>query len=355
MIHNSRFSGNLRFVYEEMKKREENFQFVIVSKKQLFSVSGNKLKRLLGKLKGGFYFYFVLNYHLATAEYVFLNDNFLPLAYMKVSPKTKIVQLWHGVGAFKRFGLTTEGNPKVRHWVEKGNRQVSQLFVSSRQIIPYYAEAMGIPEEKIFATGIPVTDYYFDEEKKKEGRKHFYEQYPFLAGKKLLLYTPTFRATEEENKAIWEHFDCRRIKEGLGDDWAVLVRRHPQISMPEEKLSEGCYDVTGYGDIKELYLAASVLVNDYSSTVVEYALLKKPIVLFAYDLEAYDRGFYRDYRENAPGEIVTELSELIRAVKEEKTDEERLSHFLSLQYDRMDDKASKRVVDKVLEDKNRIR
>lgn len=348
MIHNSRFAGNLRFVYEEMKSREEGFQFVVVSKKQLFSASGNRWQRLFGKIKGGFYFYLVLNYHLATAGYIFLNDNFLPLAYMKVSPKTKIVQLWHGVGAFKRFGLTTESRPEVRHCVEKGNKKVTHLFVSSSQIVSYYEEAMGIPKERIFPDGIPVTDYYFDEEKKAEGRKHFYEQYPQLKEKKLLLYTPTFRQSAEENAGIWEHFDCGRIKEGLGEDWALLVRRHPQIAMPEGEMPEGCYDVTSYADIKELYVAADVLVNDYSSTVVEYALLQKPIVMFAYDLAEYDRGFYRDYRENAPGEIVASVEELIKAVKEENRDMEKLRHFQKMQYDTMDGGASRRVVDRVL-------
>lgn len=351
MIHNSRFAGNLRFVYEEMKSRDAGFQFVVVSKKQLFSVSGNRWQRIFGKIKGGLYFYLVLNYHLATAGYIFLNDNFLPLAYMKVSPKTKVVQLWHGVGAFKRFGLTTENRREVRRCVEKGNKKVTHLFVSSSQIISYYEEAMGIPRERIFPDGIPVTDYYFDEEKKAEGRKHFYEQYPQLAGKKLLLYTPTFRQSPEENAGIWEHFDCSRIKEGLGEDWALLVRRHPQIAMPEKEMPEGCYDVTSYADSKELYVAADVLVNDYSSTVVEYALLQKPVVLFAYDLEEYDRGFYRDYRENAPGEIVTSQEELIKAVKEENKDMKKLQHFQKMQYDTMDGGASRRVVDRVLDGK----
>ncbi len=54
--------------------------------------------------------------------------------------------------------------------------------------------------------------------------------------------------------------------------------------------------MTDYSDITDLYMVADCLVTDYSSTVVEYVLLDKPIILFAYDLDKYDRGFYRDYR-----------------------------------------------------------
>ena len=44
MIHNSRFRGNFRYIYEEMKKRGP-FTFVVLSKEQLFSVSGNGIVR----------------------------------------------------------------------------------------------------------------------------------------------------------------------------------------------------------------------------------------------------------------------------------------------------------------------
>ncbi len=362
MIHNSKFRGSLKFIQDEMKKRDSEFEFVVVSKKQLFSASGKGFTKLLSLCKGVFYFYVVLNFHLATAGYIFLNDNFQPLAYMNVSKKTKVVQVWHGVGAFKRFGLSTETDPVVRSCTSKGNERVTHLFVSSKQVIPYYAEAMGMSEDKIYADGIPVTDYYFDEEKKMAGREHFYKKYPELRSKKVLLYTPTFRESNEENLALLEHFNVKAIKEQLGEEWAVLVRLHPQIHKQITIKEDGCYDVTGYSDIKELYVVADVLVNDYSSTVVEYALLGKPIILFAYDLEKYDRGFYRDYKEHASGCIVHDEEELLKTLElvcgdtsctQEKEKMEALlkenrEHFLSLQYDTMDGKATKRVVDRVL-------
>ena len=143
----------------------------------------------------------------------------------------------------------------------------------------------------------------------------------------------------------------------------MLVRLHPQIHKQVTINESGCYDVTGYSDIKELYVIADVLVNDYSSTVVEYALLGKPIILYAYDLEKYDRGFYRDYRENAPGVIAYNQEELMQVLgvicgrEQDTTQKEELDlrmtknreHFLSLQYDYMDGMATKRVVDRVLE------
>ena len=402
MIHNSKFKGSLKFIYEEMKKRDKEFEFIILSKKQLFSVSGKGIKKVLSLCKASFTFYVIWNYHLATAEYIFLNDNFQPLVYMNVSKKAKVVQVWHGVGAFKRFGLSTETDSLVRYCTSKGNQKLTHLFVSSKQVIPYYAEAMGVEESKIFPDGIPVTDYYFDEAKKEEAKKKVYQTYPELVGKKVILYTPTFRKSDEENKTLLNHFNYREIRAQLGEDWAILIRLHPQIKKEVKITGSGCYDVTEYGDIKELFLVADVLINDYSSTVVEFALLKKPILLYAYDLEQYDRGFYRDYKKYAPGVIVYNEEELLSFLKQicldsricfvsadnlkDKSDleknndlsskaylienndfskninldnkldlekncclkKEKLENFLNIQYDKMDGQATKRVVERVL-------
>ena len=339
MVHNSKFKSNLGYMYQAMKKENPNRKFVIVSKADLFS--GGTLK----KIKGALYFYFGLNYHLATAEYVFLNDNFLPLSCMHVSKKTKIVQMWHGIGAWKRFGLTTEEDPVTREAVEKGNKKVTHLFVSAKRIVPFYEEAMGIPKERIYPVGLPVLDFYFREDMRKQARERFYESYPMLRNKKILLYTPTFRATKEENEQLLKRFQAEKLKNALGEDWAVLVRLHPALKGQFVESGEGCYDASGYADVKDLYEVADVLVNDYSSTMVEYVLLDKPIVLFSYDLEKYDRGFYADYVKNSPGPIVTDLEQLVEVVKKQEVDEEARERFLQLHYDYYDADNTKRVME----------
>ena len=50
-------------------------------------------------------------------------------------------------------------------------------------------------------------------------------------------------------------------------------------------------------DEQNLLLLADILIADYSSIMVDYTILEKPILLFAYDLEDYKsnlRDFYFD-------------------------------------------------------------
>lgn len=349
LIHNSHFKDNMKRIYEELKKRDASFQFVVVSKKELLGTRGAGVKRLFYKIKGGLYFLFSLNYHLATANYIFLNDNFMPLCYMRLSKKTRLVQLWHGVGAFKRFGLSTETDPDIRECVRKGNEKISCLCVTSKQAVDVFHEALGVPVSKIYPTGIPITDCFFCEEWLSQAVENVYRAYPGIQGKQILLYTPTFRENPEKNQDLLEHFDYRQLLSKLGEEYVLLLRFHPQLTQCIQiEETQQCRNVTEYEDVKELFAAADVLINDYSSTIVEYALLGKPSVLYAYDLASYDRGFYYDYRDMAPGPVVSDMDSLIEVIRGGKFEEERRRHFLELQYDVLDGKATERVVDTVL-------
>lgn len=335
MIHNDYKCGNLKYLYEELKKERPDDFFVFVSKSDFYK----------DKIRGFLYFYFILSFHFMTAGEIYLNDNFLPLAFIPLKKGVKVVQLWHGIGAFKRFGLSTEKNEEVRKLVIKGNKKVTHLFISSKEVLLFYEEAFQVSRERIYPAGLPVLDFYFDEEKKKKARENFFAQFVNLKNKKILLYTPTFRNTMEENKALLEFFSAQRLKEKLGDEWVILMRLHPALSGSNiiSDLSEVVYDVSDYKDIKELYEVSNILVNDYSSTVIEFSLLGKPVIFFAPDLEKYDRGFYRDYKETVPGKIVRDTEELVRVIKEGEFDIEKMRRFLELHYDYYDSNNCKRI------------
>lgn len=314
--HSSGLNGNFLELYRRMKENPD-YRFVILSKQELFRGDGSGVFSVFRKMRGGFVFFFVLPFHMATAKRVLFNDNFLPLGYMRTEMSgTQFIQLWHGAGAFKRFGLSTEGREDVRRAVGRANQKITHLFITSEQVRPFYEEAFAISREKIFITGIPATDLYFDEARKCGRITDFFDRYPALRGKKLLLYAPTFRSSDEENQKLLEWFDVNRVHEILGEDWVILVKMHPRFPVGHVKESDFCVDLTEYSDISDLYLVTDLFVTDYSSSVVEYALLDKPLLLYAYDLKRYDRGFYFPYEEMAPGRIARRQEELEQMLAE---------------------------------------
>lgn len=336
--HNHGLNGNLLQIKKGLMKAEASVEIKWYAKKDMFSGGG------LGKIKGIFGFFILLPFQMATAEIIFLNDNFLPLAYCYPSKRTKIVQLWHGAGAFKKFGLSTETDERVKQQVERANSRLTHLFVTSEKVIPFYQEAFGIKKDRIYVTGIPVTDVYFEQDRKEQAQERFYKIYPELHEKRLLLYTPTFRRTSRENLEIMEHFPMERLQELLGDSWVVLVKMHPKYPVSNIPRHSFCYDMTNYAHITDLYFVSDLLVTDYSSTVVEYVLLDKPVILYAYDLEEYDRGFYREYESSVPGEIAQNEEELLALLSGLGENSTRRQAFADMQYDYKDNGATERIL-----------
>lgn len=333
--HNHGLNGNFLELYRKMKEVSQDYRFVILSKRDLFwQAEGGGKKSLPALVRGATFFFVALPYHMATAQKVFLNDNFLPMAYMRTNQRdTQFVQLWHGAGAFKRFGLSVEKNPEVAQRVKCANQRITHLFVTSEQVIPFYQEAFGIDRDRIYATGLPVTDIYFDEERMQDRRREVYKKYPSFEGKKLLLYAPTFRKESWENEQLMEQFDVERIHQVLGDDWIIVVKMHPKFPMENFVQNDFCYNLTEYNDITDLYVTVDLMITDYSSSIVEYVLLDKPLILFAYDLERYDRGFYYDYEENMPGEIAHNQQELYDLLEKIDINDKKRQDFVKFQYD----------------------
>ena len=76
-------------------------------------------------------------------------------------------------------------------------------------------------------------------------------------------------------------------------------------------------DVSDRPEPAELYLAADVLVTDYSSAMFDFGVTGKPMLFFTYDLDHYRddlRGFYVDLAEVAPGPLLRTSDELVAAI-----------------------------------------
>jgi CDP-glycerol glycerophosphotransferase len=130
----------------------------------------------------------------------------------------------------------------------------------------------------------------------------------------VVLYAPTYRDDQVGGENGTLGLDPEALARRLGDGHLLLVRRHyylgHQRRLPD---TERVRDVSAHADIAELHLAADVLVTDYSSSIFDFAVTGKPIVLFAYDLERYRdhlRGFTLDLDTDMPGPVVLEADAL---------------------------------------------
>jgi CDP-glycerol glycerophosphotransferase len=131
---------------------------------------------------------------------------------------------------------------------------------------------------------------------------------------RVVLYTPTHREWLPPGKQV---LDVEDFADELGPDTVLLVRAHyfyVGARKGSEFAREGqVIDVSAYPVVEELYLAADVLMTDYSSAMFDYAVLDRPVVIFAPDWSAYQelRGVYFDLMSEPPGVVATTYPDLL--------------------------------------------
>ena len=109
-------------------------------------------------------------------------------------------------------------------------------------------------------------------------------------------------------------------------------------------------------DINELYAISDVLITDYSSVFFDFAILRRPILFYMYDLEEYKeniRGFYLDVPTDLPGEVITEEDELIHRLENLELYFyqyiDKLKNFNQVYNSYQDGMCSKKVVEAVID------
>ena len=132
-------------------------------------------------------------------------------------------------------------------------------------------------------------------------------------GKTAILYAPTFRETVGDTSM---RIDVGSLLEKLGDEAVLIVRAHHTATAgPAMKAlieSGRVIDGSRVPWILPCYLAADVLITDYSSTMFDYALLDRPIITYADDWPSYreTRGTYFDLLAEPPGLVARNQRQL---------------------------------------------
>lgn len=298
---------------------------------------------------------------IATAKYVFVNEASDIISCVDLRPETVITQLWHGCGAFKRFGMSTadkifgyNAQEQKKHPFYKNYTYVT---VSSPEVVWAYAEAMDLEDRKeiIRPVGVSRTDVFYKQEAKDQAFAHLYEKFPAAKGKKVILFAPTFRG-RVANAQTPECFDLKLFAENFKEEYVVIFKHHPLVKelpeIPQEYADTFAYDATHTMTIEDLLCVSDICISDYSSLIFEYSLLERPMLFYAYDLEEYFdwRGFYYDYDELTPGPICKTNEEMVDYIRniETRFDKQQVIDFKNKFMSACDGNATKRIIEMML-------
>lgn len=250
---------------------------------------------------------------LARAQYWVDNQGF-PHALDK--PRhTTYLQTWHG-SAYKRMGfdearVKTQNDPQRRR-LQRAVDRFDHFLIRAPHDADTLGRAYRLDPDKLLPTGYPRNDRLVAAREQHAPRPPLAAALGIPDDRQVVLYAPTFRGGPGHKDAELP-LDVRRFAEEFGSTHVLLVRSHymERAALPATEPGT-VHDVSGHHDVSELLQLADVLVTDYSSIMFDYALLDRPLIHFAPDLDAYtaDRGSYFDLRERAGGPVVDTQDEL---------------------------------------------
>ena len=245
-------------------------------------------------------------YYMLTCKTFITNIN--PISYIPYRNNQIMINTWHGFGPKKGGRFYPDFNEKQYN--------MSKCFLSANDIFTNVVlrDALMI-KGKILQVGFCRNDILFDKEKVERIKNETKKMYG-LSDKKIILYAPTFRGDfQEKESSIDFNKLIRYIENKTNKKWVVALRSHPMISSKMKNNNENIIDVSNHEDIHDLICMADVLISDYSSVLWDFSLTRKPVIIYADDLDEYkkDRSVF-DFFYEFPFYIAKDMSELFEVV-----------------------------------------
>lgn len=257
---------------------------------------------------------------LSTAKYLITDTSFPP--YFIKKPEQVYLNTWHGtplkamgrIVPMREYGLgNVQRNFMIADFLLYQNEFSRDIFIKDYMLEPIY-------NGKVMLSGYPRNSAFFLKE-----RYHQIREELGLEGMRVMAYMPTWRGRldKKENKKqitiLYNYF--YELDSYLKDDQVLYVKLHPYVkSAMNYDDFEHIYPFPEDYETYDFLNATDLLITDYSSIMFDYAVSKKPIVLFTYDRKEYlnERGMYLDLNEVEFPKADT-VKQLAKAIQKDST------------------------------------
>lgn len=252
-------------------------------------------------------------YYLATSKICIIDGYNMSVSVLKHKKDLKIIQLWHSLGALKKFGYQVlyKKTNKMFAKAMRMHKNYDLILSSSKQTTSYFSKAFNYPQDKFLDYGLPRIDYILN--KTKINKEKIYNKYPELRNKKIILYAPTFRRSSHEYK-------IKSLIDSINsDEYVLIVKLHPCINYKSS--INKIYTCDEFSSL-QLLSVADFVITDYSAISIEAAILNKPIFIYAYDLDDYKNypGLNVDLYNEFGKYVFRNAKKLFQVLSQEKYD-----------------------------------
>ncbi|WP_242497616.1 CDP-glycerol glycerophosphotransferase family protein [Microbacterium protaetiae] len=265
-------------------------------------------------------------YHVATSRVLVVDTYAMVASLLRHGPGLTVIQIWHALGAFKKFGLSIldheEGRDRRLAKAMRMHEGYDIVLASGENARAPFAEALGTPIDKVVAAPLPRVDRLRDPQRRAQTRERIFDVHPHLRDARVAVFAPTFRL---DGAVTVDATALALALKGVGIH--LVVKVHPLMPVDFGPAVDTAAGFT----TQELLQVAHLFITDYSSALYEAAVLGIPCYFLAPDLDAYvaSRDFYLDYRRDLPGPVVRDIDALTMAISGGEGTRERTQAFAS--------------------------
>ena len=326
------YSGNSRFLFEYLKKHENDGVRVVwlTTDRDLIREMSQKIEFI-----DSFQHFLSLEGIRIALRCSCCITSGTRLKPFKSNRKARClrIMLWHGI-PIKTIGRC-EKRRSLKSLIEYRNiaRSFDLWTVCSQEEAQKVSICTGMPKERIIVTGYPRNDMLvqtedglFDGNSKSENQK-------------TILYAPTWRPPGELKWFPFTDFEPDELSAFLKKHNAnLLIRGHYRNDILDEEADRTNVffnenikpaDRDTYPDVQELLPKIDILISDYSGIFLDFLLTDRPMIFIPYDLDKYrdERGIMYDYDEITPGPKVNSFKEMLTALEDYLNDPEKDSEL----------------------------
>ncbi len=261
------------------------------------------------------------------AKIIIIDNYYYPLATLNLDGK-QVIQIWHAPGAIKKFGLASPKNNQLANSAIKRFKRVyngfDKIVVGSDQMQKVMQEAFAITDDsKFIKSGFVKSDQLYAKNFNQKSIAVMNSD-KYSKEKPYILYLPTFRDEDRDNLKQIE-----LIKE-IADkctDFQLFYHLHPSIKAKNTFNIPNAIEINT-SDIIYFYPNCELVITDYSSVVFDSAVFNTPCAFYVYDYEKYvkNQGLFIK-KEQMPGYVTTELSDLLKYINTKNFSESLISEF----------------------------
>lgn len=226
---------------------------------------------------------------------------------------------------FLQHGVTKDD---LSGWLNKYSKNILGFVTSAKREFDSVVKqkAYNYTENEVWLTGMPRFDRLYHDEKKLITIAPTWRKY-------LVSETDFFTGIRPFNDAIYgsdylKFYDALLSNEKLIEaaekyGYTLQFIPHPQMvsAMPAFKFSDKVRVLDAATSYRDLFAQSDLMITDYSSTVFDFAYLRKPIVYVQFDRDefysghSYSKGYF-DYERDGFGEVEYDLNSTVDRIIE---------------------------------------